>query len=77
MNWLDLPIKEKIRINNEQGFTVDNIFPKGTGIRERWDEMIEKTWAAAKKHFTEQAAKNLMYKENIMNKSPNEILKEK
>lgn len=72
-NWIDLPLKEKIRLNNEMGFTVDNVFPPGTGIRERFDKMCEDTMIDVRKMHE---GKFKIPNKNLMDLSPDQILKE-
>lgn len=69
-NWLDLSIKERMRINKEQGFTADNLFPPGTEVRKRFDKMIEET---VKTMNTARVMHTLEIKRSIMDTPPSKL----
>lgn len=66
-DWFDYTIEERIKINNEQGFTVNNVFPKGTESRKRFDKMIEETMKNLDQYYAKKKLK-------AMDLSPEELL---
>ena len=72
--WFDYTIEERIEINKQQGFTIDILYPKGIERRKDWDKMIKETEKNLQNHFSR---KELERKEDVLNLSPEELLKKK
>jgi len=75
-DWFDYTLEERIEINKKQGFTVDNLYPKGTKIRASWDKMIEETEKNLSIYFDTEKLK-FEKKISLINLSPEELLKKK
>ena len=70
--WFDYTIEERIKINKDQGFTIDILYPKGTKSRSNWDKMIEETEKNLTNYFSKKQLEN---HSTIMDISPDKLLK--